>query len=334
MGDLYKFVEIISVFWLTTFIVKTRRQIGFLIWGFLAVVLIFGAIDSMIFVTRASLIGSALEARVRAGAQFSSIFALVLVITLILHEKRMGIRIILTFLGFVFFFSFVISFLRTGYIALPVALIVVLLLYFHKNRARSLVGTMNFAFLLVCLLLFLASFVIILASINPNIDILKATFMRLGSLGGSTVENPLGVRMLEVKSIISGVLAKSPLIGNGLGGEYYAFIETPEGLRWNPTHYIHINYFDFLARTGILGLSVFLLIAFKYLKDAVGFYLKARDNFCQGILLGSIGIFVAIGIIAFSCSIFYSPFLFLTMAMTYCVANLAEKVERNHAGVQ
>ena len=334
VGDLYKFVEIISVFWLTTFIVKTRRQIGFLIWGFLAVVLIFGAIDSMIFVTRASLIGSALEARVRAGAQFSSIFALVLVITSILHEKRMGIRIILTFLGFVFFFSFVISFLRTGYIALPVALMVVFLLYFYKNRARSLVGTMNFAFLLACLLLFLASFVIILVSINPNIDILRATFMRLGSLGGTTVENPLGVRMLEVKSIISGVLAKSPLIGNGLGGKYYAFIETPEGLRWNLTHYIHINYFDFLARTGILGLSVFLFIAFKYLKDAVGFYLKARDNFCQGILLGSIGIFVAIGIIALSCSIFYSPFLFLIMATTYCVANLAEKVERNRAGVQ
>ena len=45
IGDLYKFVEIISVFWLATFIVRTRKQIRFLIWGFLFTVLIFGAID-------------------------------------------------------------------------------------------------------------------------------------------------------------------------------------------------------------------------------------------------------------------------------------------------
>ncbi len=90
IGDLYKFVEIISVFWLATFIVRTRRQIRFLIWGFLFAVLIFGAIDSMIFFTRTSLIGNILEARVRAGAQFSSIFAIILVVTLVLHEKKNG----------------------------------------------------------------------------------------------------------------------------------------------------------------------------------------------------------------------------------------------------
>jgi len=324
-GDLYKFVEIISVFWLTTFIVKTRRQIRFLIWGFLFAVLIFGAIDSMIFFTRVSLVGGVLGARVRAGAQFSSIFALILVVTLILYEKRMKIKIILIFLGFVFFFSFIISFLRTGYIALPIALVVVLLLYFHKNKTQSLKGTMNFIFLLVFLLIFLAFFSIILMDINPNIDIIKATFIRLGSLSGSTAENPLGVRMLEVKSIIYSVLVQNPLLGNGLGGEYYSFVETPEGLRWELTHYIHVNYFDFLARTGILGLLVFLLIAFKYLKDILGFYLRAKDNFYQGVLLGFIGIFVATGVIAFSCSIFYSPFLFLIVAITYCIVNLSKK---------
>lgn len=320
MGDLYKFVEIISVFWLTTFLVKTQKQVRFLVWGFLFAILIFGAVDSMLFFARASLIGGALAARVRAGAQFSSIFALLLIIALMLHEKRMGRKIILAFLGFVFFFSFFISFLRTGYIALPIALIVILVLYFRKHKARVLKGTMSFIFLFVFILAFLAFFGIIITNINPDIDIIEATFARLASLGGSATDSPLGVRILEVRSIINDVLVKNPLLGNGLGGQYYSAIETPEGLEWRLTHYIHINYFDFLARTGILGLLVFLLIAFKYLKDVTIFYLKAKDNFSQGVLLGFIGIFIAAAIIALSCSIFYSPLLFLMMAMSYCIA--------------
>jgi len=319
MGDLYKFVEIISVFWLTTFLVKTRKQIKLVLWGFLFAVFVFGAIDSMLFLTRASLVG-ALAARIRAGAQFSSIFALLLVVTLMLHEKRIGRKIILAFLGFIFFFSFFISFLRTGYIAFPIALVVVLILYFCKHKARALKGTMSFIFLFVFLLTFLAFFGIIIANINPDIDIIEATFTRLASLGGSATDDPLGVRVLEVRSIINDVLVKNPLLGNGLGGQYYSAIETPEGLEWRLIHYIHINYFDFLARSGILGLLVFLLIAFKYLKDVTIFYLKAKDNFSQGVLLGSIGIFVAAAIIALSTSIFYSPLLFLIMAMSYCIA--------------
>lgn len=331
MGDLYKFVEIILVFWLTTFIIRTRRQIRFLIWGFLFAVLIFGAIDSMIFFTRTSLVSDILGARVRAGAQFSSIFAIILVATLILHEKRIGRRIILTFLGFVFFFSFIISFLRTGYIVLPIALIFVFLLYFRKNKARRLAGAKNLIFLLVFLLMFLAFSSIIVVKINPKIDLIEATFVRLNTLTGSTTGSPLGVRMLEVRSIISNVLVKNPLLGNGLGGEYYSLAETPQGPRWGLTHYVHVNYFDFLVRTGILGLLIFLLIAFKYLKDVIMFYLKEKDNFYQGVLLGFIGIFVAAGIIAFSCSIFYSPFLFLIMAMSYCIADFTE---RDHSGIE
>ena len=325
IGDLYKFVEIISVFWLATFIVRTRKQIRFLIWGFLFAVLIFGAIDSMIFFTRTSLVGDILEARVRAGAQFSSIFAIILVITLILYEKKRRTRIILTFLGSVFFFSFIISFLRTGYIALPIALIVVLLLYFRKNKARSLRGAKNLIFLLVFLLAFSTFSSIIIMNTNPDIDLIKATFVRLGTFTDSTTDSPLGVRMLEIRSIISSVLVRSPLIGNGLGGEYYSFIETPQGLRWGLTHYVHVNYFDFLVRTGILGLLVFLLIAFKCFKDVIMFYLRSKDSFYEGALLGFIGIFVATSIIALSCSIFYSPFLFLIMAMTYCVAYLEKR---------
>lgn len=320
IGDLYKFIEIISVFWLTTFLVKTRKQIRFLVWGFLFAVLIFGAVDSMLFFARASLIGGALAARIRAGAQFSSIFALLLIITLMLHEKRMGKRIVLAFLGFVFFFSFFISFLRTGYVALPIALIVILVLYFRKHKARVLKGTMSFIFLFVFILAFLAFFGIIITNINPDIDIIEAMFTRLASFGGSaTADNPMGVRILEARSIINNVLVKNPLLGNGLGGQYYSAVETPEGLEWKLTHYIHINYFDFLARSGVLGLLVFLLIAFKYLKDVTIFYLKAKDSFFQGVLLGFIGIFVAAAVIALSTSIFYSPLLFLIMAMSYCV---------------
>ena len=326
VGDLYKFVEIISVFWLATFIVRTQRQIRFLIWGFLFTVLVFAVTDSMIFFTRASLVSDILGARVRAGAQFSSIFALVLVVTLILHERKKGRRIILTFLGLVFSFGFLVSFLRTGYIAFPIALMVVLLLYFYKNRARWLRGAMNFILLLVFLLIFLAFSSIVVMNINPDIDLIEATFTRLGTFTDSAISSPLGVRMLEIRSIFSDVLTRSPLLGKGLGGEYYSTSQVPgEGVKWGMKHYVHNNYFDFLIRTGVLGLLVFLLIAFKYLKDTIMFYLKSKDSFYQGVLLGFIGIFVASSIIALSTSIFYSPFIFLIMAMTYCVAYLERK---------
>jgi O-antigen ligase len=323
IGDLYKFVEIISVFWLTTFIVKTGRQIRFLIWGFLFVVLVLGAIDLMTFFSRVSLVGGVLGARVRAGAQFSSIFAIILVITLILHQKRRRARAILTFLGFAFFLSFIVSFLRTGYIVLPIALIVVLLLYFYRNGSRSLAGAKNLVLLLTFLLVFLVLSSMIITSTNPDIDLVEATFARLGSLvEPTTTGSPWGVRILEIRSIISGALTESPLFGNGLGGKYFSASGFTGEFKWSEKHYVHNNYFDFIMRTGILGLFVFLVIAFRYLKDAIAFYLKSKDSFFQAVLLASIGIFIATSIIALSTSIFYSPFPFLIMAVTYCIASL------------
>jgi len=325
-GDLYKFVEIMSVFWLTTFIVKTRRQVRFLIWGFLFVVLVFGAIDLMTFFSRASLVGGALGARVRAGAQFSSIFALLLVMSLMLYERKLPAKLVLTFLGVLFFFGFALSFLRTGYVALPIAALVVLLLYLQKNKLRSLAGTVNLTPLVVILVISLVFASMIITAINPDIDLIEATSARLRTFTDESINSPLGVRMLEIRSILSSVLIGSPLIGNGLGGEYYSPSEViGEGLRWGMKHYVHNNYFDFLVRTGILGLLIFAIIAFKYLRDVIIFYLKSEDRFYQGILLGFIGIFIAVSIIALSCGIFYSPFVFMVMAMTYCIAHLEEQ---------
>jgi len=65
------------------------------------------------------------------------------------------------------------------------------------------------------------------------------------------------------------------------------------------------------------------------LKDAITFYLRSEDSFYQGVLLGSIGIFVSSCIIALSTSILYSPFLFMMIAVTYCVARIEEKKRRD-----
>ena len=166
----------------------------------------------------------------------------------------------------------------------------------------------------------------IITRTNPGIDLIEATFVRLATLTGSTTNLPLGVRMLEIKSIFSSVLTRTPLLGSGLGGEYYSASETAgEGIKWGMKHYTHNNYFDFLVRTGILGLLVFVFIVFKYLKDIILFYLKSEDAFYQEILLGCIGIFIAVSIIALSCGIFYSPFVFIVMAMSYCIAHFEEQ---------
>jgi len=328
-GDIYKFMEIFLIFWLTTFIIKNGRQIRFLIWGFLAVALVFGGIDSMIFLGRFYLVGNVLLARVRAAAQFSSLFALILAISLILHEKRTLIKATLVILGFAFLISFLLTFLRTGYIAIPPTLVFILLLYLYKKRGHVFSGIMKFVVLLLCLLILVVSVNFISSALGSNIDIIKASLVRFSSLVNPVSGDPMGVRMLELESITSQILIPSPLLGNGLGGEYYSATLVDEKLEWGIKHYVHNNYFDFIVRTGILGLILFLALAIKYLKDAVTFYLRSEDSFCQGALLGFIGIFISSCIIALSTSILYSPFLFITVALTYCVAYIEEKKRKD-----
>jgi len=325
MGDLYKFVEIFLVFWLTTLIVKNDRQTRFLIWGFLMLALMFGAVDSIIFLKRWSLVGSALLARVRAAAQFSSIFALILGICLILHERRIIVRAVLMFLSFGLLVSFLLTFLRTGYIVLPATLAFVIFLYLYKNRRYPWAGIMKFIIFGVFLLIFVGLFNLIVASIYPGMDIIKSTSARFGSLVDPVGADPMGVRMLEINSIISGVIALSPFLGNGLGGEYYSATLVDGELQWGMKHFVHNNYFDFLVRTGMLGLIVFLVFVFIYLRNSIKFYLRSSSGFHQGVLLGTIGIFVSSCLIALSTSPIYSPFLFMMVALTYCVTYLEEK---------
>ena len=324
-GDMYKFFEVMLVFWLTTFVVKSSRQVKFLIWGFLLMVVILGVADSMKFFRQAYFASNILLARVRAGAQFSSVFGLLLAISLILHERRTMTKAILMFLSLTFFISFILTFLRTGYIAFPLTLGFILLLYCYKRGRHALAGIAKFTVWVVFLGAFTGLFSMILSSFNPDMDLIQATQARFSSLVTPGSEDPMGVRILQDQSIISQVLTRNPLFGNGLGGEYYSFSGFTGQLKWGIRHYVHINYFDFVVRTGILGLTVFFILAIKYLKDAIKFYLKSENSFYQGFLLGCIGIFVSSCIIAFSCSILYSPFLFAIMAMTYCVAYFEKK---------
>ncbi|GAI55038.1 unnamed protein product, partial [marine sediment metagenome] len=105
-----------------------------------------------------------------------------------------------------------------------------------------------------------------LTTLGFNIEIIEASFVRLESLIDPTLSEPMGVRTLELESIISQVLAHSPLLGNGLGGEYYSATLVEEELEWGMKHFVHNNYFDFMIRTGILGFIVFIVFAIKYLK--------------------------------------------------------------------
>lgn len=326
-GDLYKFLEIFIAFVLVTFIVKRERQVKFLTWGFLMVALVFGAVDSALFLRLAYRVGDVILARVREASQFLSLFALVLALSLILHERKAKAKIALTFLICIFFFSFALAFLRTGYIAIPPTVAFVLLLYLGKRGKVSLRGLAKFTALAILLLASVVLLSLGLTAINPDVDIIKGTAVRFHSLIDPFTEDPISisVRVLEVKSIVSQVLVQQPLLGKGLGGEYYAATNVPEGIEWGMKHYVHNNYFEFLVRTGIVGLAIFLVVAFKYFRDAVKIYLRSESSFHQGVVLGCLGIFVSSCIMALSASILYSPFLFMTMALVYCIAGIEEK---------
>lgn len=326
-GDLYKFLEIFVAFVLVTFIVRRERQVKFLTWGFLMVALVFAVVDSALFFRLAYRIADVILARVREASQFLSVFALVLALSMILHERRTKVKIALVFLFCAFFFSFALTFLRTGYIAIPPTVAFVLLLYLGKSKKFLFRGLAKFTVLAIILLAALVLFNLGLTAINPDMDIIKGTAVRFHSLIDPFSEDPvsISVRILEIKSIISQILVPYPLLGKGLGGEYYTATNVPEGIEWGMKHYVHNNYFDFLIRTGILGLAIFLVVAFKYFRDAVKIYLRSENSFHQGLVLGCLGIFVSSCIMALSASILYSPFLFITMALVYSVASIEEK---------
>jgi len=322
VGDLYKFVEIILVFYLTTLIIKNRLQVKFFVWGFFFIVLALGTIDLLLFLFRIGTVGDVLGARIRAGAQFSSIFALIWVTALILHEKRTRPKFILSFFALVFLISFLLCFLRTGYIVIPPTLAIILFLYVYKNKNQAHSGLKNIVLLILFLLLFVVFLNLILISVNPELNIIKATFTRFFSIVDPYSGDPMGVRTQETESVIFHVFTRNPLLGSGLGGEYYTAEKIAGKIHWGMKHYVHNNYLDFLVRTGILGLFIFFVLAFKYLRDAIKFYLRAKDNFYQGVLLGCIGVFISSMMIAFSVSIFYCPFVFIAVAITYCIAYL------------
>jgi len=326
-GDLYKFLEIFIAFVLVTFIVKREREVKFVSWGFLMVALVFGAVDSALFFRLAYRIADVILARVREASQFLSVFALVLALSLILHARRTKVKIALAFLICAFFLSFALAFLRTGYVAIPPTLAFVLLLYLGKSKKFSLRTSAKFIALVIFLVVGVILLNLGLTAINPDLDIIKGTMVRFHSLIDPFSEDPISisVRVLEIKSIISQVLVRYPLLGKGLGGEYYTATNVPEGIEWGMKHYVHNNYFEFLVRTGILGLAIFLVVAFKYFRDAVKIYLRSENSFHQGVVLGCLGIFVSSCIMALSASILYSPFLFMTMALVYCIASIEEK---------
>jgi O-antigen ligase len=229
----------------------------------------------------------------------------------------------------IYFISFLIAFFRTGYIALSLGLISIIFFYLHKSKSKILILSEIFSFSLILIVFFALATIFLQKKYNLNFFEATATrfetILKYKEIGG--VEE----RFSEIESIISQVLAKRPILGNGLGAEYYALSMSTGALAkasvvtpayWGIKHYVHNNIFEIFLRTGLLGGFVFLILLFMYYRSLLQFYLKTESIFSQRLLLGIIGVFVSSLALSINKTLLLSPFVWMCAALTYCIAKI------------
>lgn len=333
-ADLYKFVAGILAFWLTVAIIREKKQISFFIWGLLILFAILGIVDIVLFFSRVQAY-NLLEFRVREASQDTSIFGVMFATPLILKERKISTKLFLYSLVTIYFLSFLLAFFRTGYIALSLGLISIVFFYSHKSKSKFLTLLKTFFFMLI-LIVFFASATIFLEK-NYNVNLFGATVARFGTILGYKEVGGIKERFSEMESIAFRVLAKRPILGNGLGAEYYALSMSTGALvkksavtsaHWGMKHYVHNNIFEIFLRTGLLGGFVFLTLLFRYCRNLLQFYLKTEGTFSQRVLLGIIGVLVSSLILSINNPLLLSPFIGMCAALTYSIAKIEDLTQK------
>ena len=88
-------------------------------------------------------------------------------------------------------------------------------------------------------------------------------------IGGVDLDSSASARIVSYQAALQ-VWQKSPLLGHGVTG----------------THFIDSQYFRLLAETGIIGLTAFLFILWRLLRETWKIYKHCEDYFLKGASLG------------------------------------------------
>ncbi|MEW6100979.1 MAG: O-antigen ligase family protein [Candidatus Omnitrophota bacterium] len=215
---------------------------------------------------------------------------LAIIAGLFLHAKTLPWKIFLAASCVFIFPVFVYTLSRGGYVGFIVMYLA--LIFFSKKKKIFLSG------LLVCL-------IILSPLILPTevITRVRKTFVgtkRYEVLGTSIALEESAAARLETWEYVGEVFSKSPVFGNGVTG--IEFVDT--------------QYGRILGELGLIGMAVFLWLAYALFKNSLKIYHNCEDWMIQGISLGFLVSLIALLVMSLGANVFIivrimEPFWFI-----------------------
>lgn len=199
---------------------------------------------------------------------------------IVLTDPRTRIRTPLILLLLLAIPPFIFTLSRASYLAFIAGWLVFLIV----SQKRIFVGTIMIGIVAV----FLAGLPLLPAKVQQRITgTFRAEPEYHVKIGGIDLDSSASARIVSYQQAIK-TWEQSPLIGHGVTG----------------THFIDGQYFRLLAETGLIGLTAFLFVLWRLLREVWGIYKHCEDYFLKGAALGFFCGIIAVMVHAISANSF------------------------------
>lgn len=197
--------------------------------------------------------------------------------------------------------SLIFTFTRGSYLALGVSISVMFLLFLSLQGKEFLKKNRKIFIFIIILMVIISILFIVPNPLNQTGTVLSKIKGRV-ALTQLITDNSLRARLATWKSALI-MIKERPWLGLGIGTFKYnslryiaKFLEQGENRSFYPTlasTEAHNEYLQFWAEIGIIGLLIFIWFIISYFKYCLKMIKKIKDEYAQGILIGMIGVAVA-----------------------------------------
>jgi O-antigen ligase len=195
-----------------------------------------------------------------------------------------------------------LTFLRSFWIAIGIALFILLVLSRGQVKRRFLGWGL--------MVIFIITLVLLIAFDSPDSQVAKlvtGSIARLSTLGRSETlnESSLQWRYIENEYALDQIQSH-PVLGLGLGARYRPYDPRIDwsGMMWDARNFIHNGHLWILITTGLLGYFSFMWLSFSFLLRGFKNWRCILDSQMRGIALGFTLAYLGVVIIAIVNSIF------------------------------
>jgi len=197
----------------------------------------------------------------------------------LIYNRNIFLRILFALLSIVFAVSLAFSFSRGYWLSAILGILILFIILEFRTKIKII------AIVLSLLLLFIGSFYILFE--DMTINIIKSISERFATIENISEDISVMNRLEEYKALTS-VIVKNPILGYGLGAEfyYYNIINVQDFKSW----YTHNAYLYLIFKLGLLGFITFFWFYFSHIYTGIKAFLISNNRFHKSVLLGIISI--------------------------------------------